>query len=186
MRRTGFAVMGDHPEAAAGQRGEGFGVVGRSWHASRIRSHEHEGAPGSSHEHWRPEQGGGDLVADVGQGASRAHVAIRYPPRLMSTMSGMMYDPSWLDPTSAWSAKADRVQNHLRSLDRLVAEFRASEPYTVVPWPTDIPGRTEYRLQIHKQMPVEISPTIGDILHNLRSLSTASPMRSRCAAWIAP
>jgi hypothetical protein len=84
-------------------------------------------------------------------------------------MSGMMYDPSWLDRTSAWWAKADRAQNHLRSLDRLVAEFRASEPYTVVPRPTDIPGRTEYRLHIHKQMPVEIGTTIGDILHNLRS-----------------
>jgi hypothetical protein len=50
-----------------------------------------------------------------------------------------------------------------------VAEFRASEPYTVVPRPTDTPGRTEYRLHIHKPMPVEISTTIGDILHNLRS-----------------
>jgi hypothetical protein len=34
--RPGFAVVGDHPEAAAGQRGEGFGVVGRSGHASRV------------------------------------------------------------------------------------------------------------------------------------------------------
>jgi hypothetical protein len=81
----------------------------------------------------------------------------------------MIGDPSWLDPNSAWWAKADRAQNHLRSLDRLVAEFRASEPYTVVPQPTDIPGRTEYRLRIHKPVPPEISTTIGDILHNLRS-----------------
>jgi len=50
-----------------------------------------------------------------------------------------------------------------------VAEFRASEPYTVVPRPTDMPGRTEYRLYIHKPMPVEISTPIGDILHDLRS-----------------
>ena len=76
---------------------------------------------------------------------------------------------SWLNRTSAWWAKADRAQSHLRSLDRLVAEFRASEPYTVVPRPTDTPGRTEYRLHIHKPMPPEISTTIGDILHNLRS-----------------
>jgi hypothetical protein len=39
----------------------------------------------------------------------------------------------------------------------------------VVPRPTDIPGRTEYRLHIHNPMPPEISTTIGDILHNLRS-----------------
>ena len=50
-----------------------------------------------------------------------------------------------------------------------MAKFRASEPYTVVPRPTDIPGRTEYRLHIHKPMPPEISTTIGDILHKLRS-----------------
>jgi hypothetical protein len=81
----------------------------------------------------------------------------------------MTFDQSWLDRASAWWAKADRAQIHLRSLDRLVAEFRASEPYTVVPRPTDTRGRTEYRLHIHKPMPVEISTTIGDILHNLRS-----------------
>ena len=57
----------------------------------------------------------------------------------------MTFDQSWLDRTSSWWAKADRAHNHLRSLDQLVAKFRASEPYTVVPWPTDIPGRTEYR-----------------------------------------
>jgi hypothetical protein len=28
----------------------------------------------------------------------------------------MTFDPSWLDRTSAWWAKADRAQNHLRSL----------------------------------------------------------------------
>jgi hypothetical protein len=81
----------------------------------------------------------------------------------------MTFDQSWLDRTSAWWAKADRAHNHLRSLDQLVAKFRASEPYTVGPRPTDIPGRTEYRLHIHKPMPPEISTTIGDILHNLRS-----------------
>jgi hypothetical protein len=35
--RAGLAVVGDHPEAAAGQWGEGSDVVGRSWHGSRIR-----------------------------------------------------------------------------------------------------------------------------------------------------
>jgi len=38
VRRPGFAVMGNHPEAAAGQEREGFGVVGRFWHGSRIRT----------------------------------------------------------------------------------------------------------------------------------------------------
>jgi hypothetical protein len=95
----------------------------------------------------------------------------------------MTYDPSWLDRTAAWWAKADRAQHHLRLLDRLVAEFRSSEPYRVVPRPTDTPGRTEYRLHIHKPVPPEISTTIGDILHNLRSaldsLAYEMALRSR-------
>jgi hypothetical protein len=81
----------------------------------------------------------------------------------------MIIDQSWLDPASAWWAKANRAQSHLRSLDQLVAEFRATEPYTVVPQPTDTPGQTEFRLHVHKPMPPEISTTIGDVLHNLRS-----------------
>jgi len=80
-----------------------------------------------------------------------------------------MYDPSWLDRTSAWWAKADRAQFHLGSLGQLASEFRESEPYTVIPEATDTRGRTKYRLRIHKPMPVEISTTVGDILHNLRS-----------------
>jgi alkyl sulfatase BDS1-like metallo-beta-lactamase superfamily hydrolase len=31
----------------------------------------------------------------------------------------MTYDPSWLDRTSTWWAKADRAQHNLRLLDRL-------------------------------------------------------------------
>jgi hypothetical protein len=30
-------MSGDHAKAAAGQRGEGLGVVGRSWHGSRLQ-----------------------------------------------------------------------------------------------------------------------------------------------------
>jgi len=81
----------------------------------------------------------------------------------------MISESSWLDRRSAWWAKADRAQDHLRSLGRQVEEFRASEPYTVVPEPTDTPGRTAYRLRLHKPMPVAISTTVGDVLHNLRS-----------------
>jgi len=81
----------------------------------------------------------------------------------------MTYDPSWLDRSSAWWAKADRAHYHLRALDQLASEFRASEPYRVIAEPTNSPGRTAYRLRIHRPMPVEISTTVGDFLHNLRS-----------------
>jgi hypothetical protein len=81
----------------------------------------------------------------------------------------MIPGPSWLDSTSAWWAKADRAQEHLRSLRGQVEEFRASKPYTVIPEPTDTPGRTAYRLRLHIPVPVAISTTVGDVLHNLRS-----------------
>lgn len=81
----------------------------------------------------------------------------------------MTHDESWLDPTSAWWAKAERANFHLFSLHNLVTEFRASEPYRVIVQPTDAHGRTAYRLRIHQPMPVEISTTVGDVLHNLRS-----------------
>jgi hypothetical protein len=35
--RAGLAVVGDQAEAAARQWGEGFSVIGRSWHGGRIR-----------------------------------------------------------------------------------------------------------------------------------------------------
>jgi hypothetical protein len=46
--RAGLAVLGDHPEAAARQRGEGFGVVGRSWHGGRIRKGDGGGETGGA------------------------------------------------------------------------------------------------------------------------------------------
>jgi len=36
-RPSSSAMPGDHPETAPGQRGEGLGVVGRSWHESRLQ-----------------------------------------------------------------------------------------------------------------------------------------------------
>jgi hypothetical protein len=60
----------------------------------------------------------------------------------------MISDPSWRDRTSAWWAKANRAKEHLASLDQLVEEFRASTPFRVIPEPTDVPGRTAYRLHL--------------------------------------
>jgi len=45
---AGPAGVGDHAEAAAGQRREGFGVVRRSWHGSRLQD-----SSGSSTACWR-------------------------------------------------------------------------------------------------------------------------------------
>jgi hypothetical protein len=80
----------------------------------------------------------------------------------------MNYDSFWWDRSSSWWAKADRAQEHLRSLRQQVDNFRTSNPYSVVPEPTDIPDRTAYRLY-HGKVPATISTTVGDVIHNLRS-----------------
>lgn len=63
-----------------------------------------------------------------------------------------------------------RAGHHLGDLDGLVTRFRDGEPYTLVkPEPTEVPDRIAYRLRYHQTPRVEISTTIGDVLHNLRS-----------------
>jgi hypothetical protein len=78
-------------------------------------------------------------------------------------------DANWWDEGSSWWAKANRAQEHLRSLRQQVDDYRESEAVTVVPEPTGVPDRVAYRLRKHRPVPVAISTTIGDVLHNLRS-----------------
>jgi hypothetical protein len=79
------------------------------------------------------------------------------------------YDSSWADQSSSWWAKANRAKEHIDSLRHLVDEFRASRPYTLTPEPTDTPDRLAYRLRFSRPVPVAISTTVGDVLHNLRA-----------------
>lgn len=81
----------------------------------------------------------------------------------------MTSDPLWTDPNSSWCAKANRAKDHIDDLGRLVAAFRASEPYLLTPEQTRTPGRLAYRLRFMKPIPVAISVTVGDVLHNLRA-----------------
>jgi hypothetical protein len=79
------------------------------------------------------------------------------------------YDQTWWDQDSSWWAKANRAKEHIDSLRRQVDDFRASEPYSLKPEPTEKPGRLAYRLRFLKPVPVAISTTVGDVLHNLRA-----------------
>ena len=79
------------------------------------------------------------------------------------------YDQTWIDQRSSWWAKANRAKEHINSLHRLVDEFRASEPYSLTPEPAEKPGRLAYRLRFSKPVPVAVSTTVGDALHNLRA-----------------
>jgi hypothetical protein len=79
------------------------------------------------------------------------------------------YDPTWDDQNSSWWAKINRAREHVESAHRLVQQFRASQPYSLLPEPTDQPGRVAYRLRITRPVPVAISTTVGDALHNMRA-----------------
>jgi len=74
-----------------------------------------------------------------------------------------------MDQNSSWWAKANRAKEHIDSLRCQVDEFRASVPYSLTPELTEKPGRLAYRLRFSKQVPVAISTTVGDVLHNLRA-----------------
>ncbi|WP_410660934.1 hypothetical protein [Amycolatopsis sp. lyj-112] len=80
----------------------------------------------------------------------------------------MMFDPSWLRPTTSWNAKLARASEHVESLRALVRQYRESGPYEVRPEATDTPGRLAYRLSVWRPQPISISTTVGDIVHNLR------------------
>jgi hypothetical protein len=79
------------------------------------------------------------------------------------------YDQAWVDQGSSWWAKANRAKEHITSLRQQVDEFRASEPYSLTSEPTEVPYRLAYRLRFSKPVPVTISTTVGDALHNLRA-----------------
>jgi hypothetical protein len=79
------------------------------------------------------------------------------------------YDQAWVDQSSSWWAKANRAKEHIDSLRHQVDEFRAYGPYSLTPEATEAPCRLAYRLRFSKPVPVTISTTVGDALHNLRA-----------------
>ena len=79
------------------------------------------------------------------------------------------YDQAWVDQGSSWWAKANRAKEHIASLRQQVDEFRAYGPYSLTSEPTEVPCRLAYRLRFSKPVPVTISTTVGDALHNLRA-----------------
>ena len=79
------------------------------------------------------------------------------------------YRRAWMDQSSSWWAKANRAKEHIDSLSRLVDEFRALGPYSLTAEPTGKAGRLAYRLRFSRPVPVLVSTTVGDVLHNLRA-----------------
>jgi hypothetical protein len=77
--------------------------------------------------------------------------------------------PWWLDPESAWWAKADRAQQHIDALSAQAEDFLTRGSYAVVPEAGDRPSETVHRIQMSRPIPVSFSTILGDALHNLRS-----------------
>jgi hypothetical protein len=76
------------------------------------------------------------------------------------------------DDRAAWWAKLRRAHAHRKTLEKLVDEFEASEPYTLTP---------DYGLSVRREAPAEISTVIGDVLHNLRS--ALDSLAHQLAVW---
>jgi hypothetical protein len=75
----------------------------------------------------------------------------------------------WLDPESAWWAKADRARQHISALSAQAGDFLARGSYAVFAEAGGQPGETVYRIRMSRPVPVSFSTILGDALHNLRS-----------------
>src|SRR2546425_11702985 len=81
-----------------------------------------------------------------------------------------MANPNWwLDPESAWWAKADRARHHIDDMAAEVQEFMTGGTFDVVREQGSEPGETIYRLRMSESIPIHFSTMIGGILHNLGS-----------------
>jgi hypothetical protein len=82
----------------------------------------------------------------------------------------IQYDRSvWEDPRASWWAKLDRAGQHLVALRKVVADHLGTDPVTLTPGPTDVPGRLAYRIRYREPFPVTMFTITGDVLHNLRT-----------------
>lgn len=102
------------------------------------------------------------LICHLGTTATHGHAS--------GGENGYMVDKRpWLDPESAWWAKAARAKYHIDALASDVRRFMAGGTFDVVPERGDEPGETIYRLRMSEPIPARFSTIIGDALHNLRS-----------------
>lgn len=79
-----------------------------------------------------------------------------------------MSEAWWVDPESAWMAKAACAKSHIDNLAGQVRGFQQSGALQVAAEPQS-PGVTAYRLILNRPIPISFSTTLGDALHDLRS-----------------
>lgn len=73
-------------------------------------------------------------------------------------------------PFEASKLKIDRAKRHLRELEDAIAAYITTDPCTLVvePYPR-VPRQHAWIARIRSPVPHELSPVIGDVVHNLRS-----------------
>jgi hypothetical protein len=74
------------------------------------------------------------------------------------------------DPLKRVTARLDRAEEHLKSLDDALRRFLKKRPYKFLP-PEDHPEIKQiwYRAQVKDQIPIECSAMVGDAVHNMRA-----------------
>lgn len=80
----------------------------------------------------------------------------------------------WWTPNADWGVKLARADAHIEALRALLGQYRATDPYSLIPEATADPDRSAIRLRIHRPPPIEASAIVGDALHNIRSALDAA------------
>src|SRR2546429_6479791 len=103
---------------------------------------------------------GGSCPAVSDCGALAGRMALVYGSEGGGKLGCMAGPDWWLDPESAWSAKAARARQHLDSLRAEVDDFLRGGSCEVVPEQGSQPGETIYRLRMSQPIPIRFSTVI--------------------------
>lgn len=80
-----------------------------------------------------------------------------------------MTDPWWMDPSLPWWAKHDRATQHIGAFKEALDAYMEQPGFEVMPDCEEPATEIVYRFRVHREVPVEFSTMLGDVLHNLRS-----------------
>jgi hypothetical protein len=75
----------------------------------------------------------------------------------------------WLERDRTWWVKLRRANHHIDELDSMVRSYEASRPFRVDPRPGRVGNEIAYVLSVAILPPADLSPVVGDAVHNLRS-----------------
>jgi hypothetical protein len=75
----------------------------------------------------------------------------------------------WRNPELPWWAKIRRARSHIGDINRQVADFYKTEPWSVEAESGRVPNESAYRLRVHKSIPADLLAAVGDVVHNMRS-----------------